>query len=244
MQAPVYVEERSAGARLGEAGSALPARAQSATIAEPISTIQERPDEPELVRPSSLGRLVAIAQHEQTWILARGPGMLAVIDQHRAHERVIYERLLRDTSTQSLAPHPVAPVEVALPPALATLLADQREALAVYGWVLAPATTGRLVVTGSPALLTDADIQAVLMELGRWLSAHGGQSPEPWHNHVLATIACHASIQAGQALTMVEMQELLGELEQCTTTEVCPHGAPMTHLITTNWLRQHFAPTG
>ena len=243
-QAPVYVEDSSAGARLGEAGIAPPARAQPAAIAEPVSTMQERPGEPELVHPSSLGRLVAMAQHEQTWILARGPGMLAVIDQHRAHERVIYERLLRETAAQPLPPQPVAPREVALPPALAALLVDHCEALAVYGLILAPATTGRLVVTGSPAPLTDADTQAVLMELGRWLSAHGGQSPEDWHNHVLATIACHASIQAGQALTMVEMQELLVKLAQCTTMDVCPHGFPLTHVITTTWLEQHFAPAG
>ncbi len=232
--APARFEESSAGARSREAAIAPPARSQSASTAAPIITTREQPTRPATVSRPSLTALQPIAQHEQTWILARSPGLLIIIDQHRAHERVIYERLLRETADQPLPPQPLALREVVLPPALAALLAEHREALAVYGLVLAPATT---------APLTDADIQAVLMELGSWLGAHGRQSPEPWHDHVLATIACHASIQAGQALTMVEMQDLLGELELCADTNVCPHGAPITHVITTAALRQRFAPT-
>jgi len=193
--------------------------------------------------PSSIAALQPIAQHEQTWILACAPGLLVVIDQHRAHERVTYERLLRETSTQSLAPQPVTPVEVALPPALAALLVDNREALAVWGVALTPAATGRIVVTAVPAPLAGADIEAVLGELASGLSAHQGQPHEHWREHMLAAVACHTSIQPGQALSLAEMQTLLGALAQCADTEVCPHGALITHVITTAALRQRFAPT-
>ena len=242
-QAPVRVEESSAGARVGEAESTPSACARPASTGMPLTTAPERLREPAMRSRPIVAALRPIAQHEQIWILAHGPGMLAIIDQHRAHERVIYERLLNEIRAQPLQSQPVAPREVVLPPALAALLTEQREAFAAYGLALAPAATGRLVVTTFPALLASAELRALLLELGRWLSAHQGQSPERWHDHVLATIACHASIQPGQPLTMVEMQELLDELEQCATSEHCPHGATITHGITTTWLRQHFAPT-
>ena len=224
-------------------GSAPPAPSQHVLVDEPLTRAHERPREVAGGSPSSIAALQPIAQHEQTWILACAPGLLVVIDQHRAHERVTYERLLRETSTQSLAPQPVTPVEVALPPALAALLVDNREALAVWGVALTPAVTGRIVVTAVPAPLAGADIEAVLGELASGLSAHQGQPHEHWREHMLAAVACHTSIQPGQALSLAEMQTLLGALAQCADTEVCPHGALITHVITTAALRQRFAPT-
>jgi DNA mismatch repair protein MutL len=138
----------------------------------------------------------------------------------------------------------VVPQEVALPPALADLLAARRRELAAVGLALTPAATGRIVVSAAPPMLDGADLQAVLIALGSGLPTGSRGVGAGWRDHVLATIACHSSIRPGQALSFAEMQKLLEELQQCATPEVCPHGHAVMATITTTWLEQQFDRSG
>ena len=212
--------------------------------ADEHSVAHEPARETETAGRSVLPDLRLIGQHEQTWILASAAGRLYVIDQHRAHERVLYERLLQEGRDQPLPQHEVVPQEVALPPTLADVLAAHRRELAAVGLAITPAATGRIVVSAAPPVMDGADMQAVLLALGSALDTGSRGVGAGWRDHVLATIACHSSIRPGQALSFAEMQKLLEELQQCATPEVCPHGHAVMATITTTWLEQQFDRSG
>ncbi|HZG69622.1 MAG TPA: hypothetical protein VEZ12_23010, partial [Herpetosiphonaceae bacterium] len=211
--------------------------------ADEHSVAREQPREQETAGRSVLPDLHLIGHHERTWILASGADRLYVIDQHRAHERVLYERLLQEGRDQPLPQHEVVPQEVVLPPPLADLLAAHRRELAAVGVAVTPAATGRLVVSAAPPVLDGADMQAVLIALGACLD-HGGRGvPIDWRDRMVATIACHSSIRPGQVLSFAEMQALLDELQQCARPELCPHNHAVMATITTSWLEQQLERT-
>ena len=166
--------------------------------------------------PPTLPRLQAIGQAGARYILAEAADGIYLVDQHAAHERIIYERLRQTPPAQPLALQTLAaPVRVDLPPALRPLLEGHRAQLAGWGFGLAVGEDGALQVTAVPAGLRADAVGPVLEELGTQLRAAGGTPPADWREQALTTIACHSAIRAGQPLSLAEMQVVLADLAQC-----------------------------
>ncbi len=196
-------------------------------------------------RPPVLPPLQVIGQSQHRYILADGPDGLYVVDQHAAHERVIYERLLQQGREHPLPQQHMLPTTVPVAPALARLLVGHREDLARWGFTVeAGETDGNLIVRAVPAGLPEGEVGPALRELGEQLQQAGGVTPQPWREQALTTVACHSAVRAGQVQSRDEVADLLRQLERCAEPRVCAHGRPTLQVITGERLDQLFGRNG
>ncbi|MCZ8182365.1 MAG: DNA mismatch repair endonuclease MutL [Beijerinckiaceae bacterium] len=170
----------------------------------------------------------ARAQFHETYILAQTGEGVVIVDQHAAHERLVYERLKQARAEGAVPRQPLLiPAVIDLPePAIASLL-DQAGALAEAGLVIEPFGAGAIAVQEVPAALAGSDIVALLRDLADQVSEWGGsESLAARQDHVLKTFACHHSVRAGRRLRLEEMDALLREMEATPGSGQCNHGRP------------------
>jgi DNA mismatch repair protein MutL len=197
-------------------------------------------------REPGLSPLRALAQFAQTYVLAEGPAQaLYLIDQHAAHERITYERLMAQHSagvieaqTLLLAQH------VPLPPAATQTLCDAVDALSSWGFALERDERTGVQVLAVPGGLPLAALPATLADLASHLVGSGGRTPAEQREQVLTTLACHTSVRAGQTLTLAEQQALLDQLSGCEGPRTCPHGRPTVLVLTQQQLARQFGRLG
>ncbi len=186
------------------------------------------PPEPEHTAEPDLPLGSARAQLHGTYIVAETAGGIVLVDQHAAHERLVYERM-----KEGLARHGVArqalllPEIVELDPAMATRLAARAEELVEFGLVLEAFGTGAVIVREVPALLPGLDVKALVRdladELAEWDAA---LSLKEQIETVCGTLACHTSVRAGRRLSPAEMDALLRQMEATPNSGQCNHGRP------------------
>ena len=177
----------------------------------------------------SLPVLRVIGQMGGTYVIAEGPEGMYLIDQHAAHERVLYERFWRarrrgSPEVQGL----LAPVSLEASPRQRALLSEQAEPLREHGFDIEPFGDGAFVLRSIPQQLAGGDVrQAVLEFLDRMVEEGEGDR----RDRVAMSLACHGAIRAGKTLSLDEMRELIRQLEESEAPNTCPHGRPtMIHL--------------
>jgi DNA mismatch repair protein MutL len=189
-----------------------------------------RPGEPaELAPPAPEARLgAARAQLHGTYILAETTSGIVLVDQHAAHERLVYERM-----KEALAAHGVArqtlllPEVVELDETLAARLASRAAELTEFGLVLEPFGPGAVVVREVPALLPGLDVGALVRDLADELAEWGDAlALKERIETVCGTLACHTSVRAGRRLSPAEMDALLRQMEATPNSGQCNHGRP------------------
>lgn len=200
----------------------------------------EMPEEPESPRigagePSMRDRLPALrpmGQVDLTYIVAEAPDGMYLVDQHAAHERVLYERVLARRSEGEVASQPLLEAMVAaLTPSQAALAGAEAESLAAIGWVLDETDGAALIVRAVPADLRDRDRADPARALREYLDRLDAEERLTGPDRVAATLACRAAVMAGDRLDAEQQRALLLALEGCETPQSCPHGRPtMLHL--------------
>nr|MDQ2997219.1 hypothetical protein [Chloroflexota bacterium] len=212
-----------------------PASARPATTAQPDSA-QPAPHLPSLR---------ALAQLAQTYLLTEGPnGALFLIDQHAAHERITYERLLSQHAAGLLQSQTLLlPQYVALPPSAQQALLVAADELADWGFMLAEADGG-VDVLAVPADLALETLETTLPDLASHLGGSAGHGPNARRDAMLATLACHTSVRAGQTLSSIEQQALIDQLAGCEGPRTCPHGRPTLIVLTKHQLEHQFGRLG
>ena len=190
---------------------------------EPVST-------PQPPLPAKIPMLRALGQAGTTYVIAEGPHGLYLIDQHAAHERVMYERFLAGVLQPVEAAQPLlAPVVLELTPAQQTLITVYQPALRERGFEVEPFGPGGYVLRAAPAGLKRDDPAHAFVELLDLLTRE--DAPSDPRLRVAASLACHAAVRAGQSLAPDEMRDLIRQLEGCEAPQTCPHGRPtMVHL--------------
>jgi DNA mismatch repair protein MutL len=190
--------------------------------------------------PPKLPPLRIVGQVGLTYIVAESPGGMYLVDQHAAHERITYERLMAQRGSGAIdAQELLMPQTVALPPAAAEALLGSSEQLA--GWGFALDTWGDGVrVRAIPATLELEKLQEALLEIAGHLTEQSGSTPDDWREAMLVTLSCHYSVRAGQNLSLEEMRYLLRQLEGCQNPHTCPHGRPTMVLLTPGQLEKQF----
>jgi DNA mismatch repair protein MutL len=196
---------------------------------------------PEAMAPllSRLPLLRAVGQVGATYIVAEGPEGMYLIDQHAAHERILYERLLSKPAGPAEVQGFLQPVTVDLAPHQEQALRASAEALAEQGFSLEPFGGRTYLLRAAPVLLASGrggstsgggqDVGRALLELLDIVAREDG--PNEPRERVAASLACHAAIRAGQTLNQEEMRELVKQLEETQMPATCPHGRPtMIHL--------------
>ena len=170
----------------------------------------------------------ARAQIHDTYILAQTQDGLVIVDQHAAHERLVYERLKNERALQAVKRQLLLiPQIIDLDPVDAARLAEKAGLLAELGLVIEPFGPGAVAVVEVPAALAGGNIAALIRDLCDTLDEWGStQALEKRLDHVLATFACHHSVRAGRRLRPEEMNALLREMEATPFSGQCNHGRP------------------
>jgi DNA mismatch repair protein MutL len=184
--------------------------------------------------------LRVVGQMGATYIVCEGPDGMYLIDQHAAHERVLYEQFLAERVAQKLVIQPLLqPLVLDLNPEQAAVVAEELDALNAMGITVEPFGGSSYLIRSLPALLSKEDPQSALAEIIDGL-AQADDVVGNTHEAALVTLICkRAAIKGGQVMTTAEMQELVRRLETCRSPRTCPHGRPtMIHLSATELARQ------
>ncbi|MBO6782105.1 MAG: DNA mismatch repair endonuclease MutL [Alphaproteobacteria bacterium] len=170
----------------------------------------------------------AQAQVHETYIVAQTGDGLVIVDQHAAHERLVYERMKSALENGGVARQGLLlPEVVELEDAAASALAARADELAELGLVLEAFGTGAVVVREVPALLGQADVAGLVRDLADDLVELGGaHALKERLDDVCSTMACHGSVRAGRRLNREEMNALLREMEVTPHSGQCNHGRP------------------
>ena len=175
------------------------------------------------------GAIRPLAQYANTYIIAADRSGLLVIDQHVAHERVLYEQVLaqiegRGVEVQQL----LVPETIELSAAEATVVEAQSELLESMGFTLEPFGGGSWAVRSAPAILANRDLADTVRALiGSLAQGVGPEALDEARHDMAASIACHAAVRANHPLTREEMVRLIADLERCESPTRCPHGRPI-----------------
>jgi DNA mismatch repair protein MutL len=183
------------------------------------------PPAPDLIdRPLGAAR----AQVHETYVVAQTRGGIVIVDQHAAHERLVYERLKAALEKTGIARQILLiPEIVELDEADVERLVARAEELARYGLVLESFGPGAVAVRETPGMLGEIDAPALVRDLAEHVAEWDEALPlERRLMHVSATMACHGSVRAGRRLKPEEMNALLREMEATPNSGQCNHGRP------------------
>jgi DNA mismatch repair protein MutL len=170
----------------------------------------------------------ARAQFHDNYIVAQTKSGIVLVDQHAAHERLVYERLKRERAEKGIATQPLlVPQVVELDPSDVERLSGAAELLAQSGLVLEAFGDGAVLLREIPTALGSADIAGIVKDIADELAELGETTAvDERINHVLATMACHNSVRSGRKLKPDEMNALLREMEATPNSGQCNHGRP------------------
>jgi DNA mismatch repair protein MutL len=186
----------------------------------------------------SLPILRVIGQIANTYIIAEGPDGMYLIDQHAAHERVLFERIRDQRQRRAVEIQGMLqPVPVELTVRQQELLELQAEALAEYGFEIEHFGERTYLVRSVPAMLQGQNVAQSLTELLDFL---GEGAKTDWGEEIAISLACHSAVLAGQALSQQEMLDLIRQLEGTSQPNTCPHGRPTTIHLSSAQLEKGF----
>jgi len=170
----------------------------------------------------------ARAQLHGTYIVAQTRDGLVVVDQHAAHERLVYERMKVQMARGSVTRQALlTPEVVELDPAEAERVSARADELAELGLIVEAFGAGAVLVRETPALLGDTDVQGLIRDIADDLAEHGAAlALSERLGEVCGTMACHGSVRAGRVLSAPEMNALLREMEATPHSGQCNHGRP------------------
>jgi len=190
-----------------------------ATRHAPLATVPDPIDQP-------LG--AARAQVHGTYIVAQTRDGIVVVDQHAAHERLVYERMKTQMAQGSVTRQALlTPEVVELDPAEADRVIARADELAQLGLIVEPFGGGAVLVRETPALLGDTDVQGLIRDIADDLAEHGAAlALSERLGEVCGTMACHGSVRAGRVLSAPEMNALLRQMEATPHSGQCNHGRP------------------
>lgn len=199
------------------------AAAQFAPMARPHESFSPSADDAVLY---PLG--AARCQLHNTYIVAETVDGLVVVDQHAAHERLVFERMKRSMAEHALSSQKLLlPEVVMLDESVIECLLARQDLLAQLGLVVESFGAGAVVVRETPALLGEVDVHKLLRELADSIMEYGDVLALKEQVEALCgTMACHASVRAGRALNVAEMNALLRQMEQTPYSGQCNHGRP------------------
>ncbi len=181
-----------------------------------------------------------IGQVQQMYLIAEGPDGLYLIDQHAAHERVLYEKLSAQKAKMAVARQQLLePLVVELTPGQAAMLEAEQDALTEVGFDLEPFGGFTYRIRAMPEILGQAEPGQALIDILAEMVEGAIPLAKEVHEKIAITVCKRGAIKGGQILSPEEMRELVRQLEATTAPRTCPHGRPtMIHLSLGELARQ------
>jgi DNA mismatch repair protein MutL len=185
-----------------------------------------------------------IGQIASTYLVAEGPDGLYLIDQHAAHERILFEKLMAGHENPLPSQSLLQPAAVDMPPASARLLNEQLPILAHLGFTVEPFGQATFLVRAVPALLAKLDPAAALRVLVEDFEEDETPLQAEIEARIAARVCKRAAVKAGQLLSPEEQRALLTDLESCVSPRTCPHGRPTMIHLSVDLLERQFGRKG
>jgi DNA mismatch repair protein MutL len=191
---------------------------------------------------ASMRPLIPLGQFRDTFIIAVDDEGLAIIDQHVAHERVLYERVMQQLTERPLeSQRMLVPLLLELAPAEREALLSRADALQRMGFEVEDFGGDAVRVSATPSLLAREECEAALRALASDLEGlDRGLSVEEGLKRIAALTACHAAVKANYPLTYEKMVHILEELRATAYSTVCPHGRPVMLRLTRREIEKNF----
>lgn len=189
----------------------------------------DEPSDGNKLTKSNWSQLQVLGQAAQTYILTQSSTSLIVVDQHAAHERVVYEQLMSSWKNGNIdVQNLLIPIEISMSPdKLEGILSLQAELLRM-GVEVESLGPESLAVSTLPLILKESSVVQAIEKMGRELVEQGGSyAIETALSNMAATMACHSVVRAGQALSIEEMRSLLQAMDEFPLSSFCPHGRPV-----------------
>jgi len=203
-----------------------------------LSAIPEGPDAP--LKPRTLPMLRVVGQVGATYIVAEGPAGMYLIDQHAAHERILYEQFMEHLEKQTvIAQHTLAAQTVELPLVRAQLIEEYLDVLRLVGFDLELFGPNSFLIRAVPAALADSDPLEVIAGIVDDLEQDKQPGRSAMEEKIIRRVCRQAAVKAGQILSHAEAQNLIRQLERCQSPHTCPHGRPtMLHMSSERLARE------
>ncbi len=199
---------------------------------EPMETVRENISSPPFVR--------VLGQAFDTYIVAESEGKLLFVDQHAAHERIIYNSLIEDLEGKGIDSQMVLiPVSVKLSSAEMAVFYNNVEAITKSGFEAEEFGVDVVKISMVPTALTECDISAAFIEILDRLSANRDVKTDA-ETHALHTVACKAAMKAGKTLSLKEQEVLVQKALMLDGIATCPHGRPIILSLTQKEIEKQF----
>ncbi len=188
--------------------------------------------------------LRVVGQIGATYVVAEGPDGLYLIDQHAAHERVLYEQMMARQQQQKEEAVPaqrlLEPAAMEISSQATALVMENLELLRRLGLDVEPFGGNSFLLRSLPAVLAQARPAEVLLEVAEALEEARSRVDEETEQAIVRRICKRAAVKAGQVLTQEEMEELVRGLERCVSPRTCPHGRPTMIRLSVDQLAREF----
>lgn len=196
-------------------------------------------------KPRTLPLLRVVGQVAASYIIAEGPAGMYMIDQHAAHERILYEQFMDAYKQQEQVTQQALQAQtVQLSPTDAKLVEEHMDTLASVGFALEPFGPNMFTVRSVPAMLADANPQAALALIISDLEMGNTPGEEAIEEKIVKRICKQVAVKAGQVLSPDEMQGIIRQLERCESPHTCPHGRPTILHMSADQLAREFGRAG
>jgi DNA mismatch repair protein MutL len=216
---------------------------------DPQLAMELRHEQAELepVGPVRLPLLRVVGQVGQTYIVAEGPQGMYLIDQHAAHERVLYEKMMADHQQQEVTSQSLLePLSLDLDPLLTGVLSEHLSNLNHIGFALEPFGRSSYLLRAVPSILateralSGSGARGAMVDILEMLQQGDDPLATQAEERLIATVCKRAAVKAGQTLSSEEMQQLIRQLEQCESPRTCPHGRPTVLHFSAEQLEKEF----
>ncbi|HEX2619615.1 MAG TPA: DNA mismatch repair endonuclease MutL, partial [Phototrophicaceae bacterium] len=192
------------------------------------------------LKPRTLPVLRVVGQVGAMYIIAEGPAGMYLIDQHAAHERILYEQFMENYAReQPVAQYTLDSQTIDLNPTDARLIEENLEILGSLGFALESFGTNTFLIRSIPAMLSNQDPVEVIASIIDDLELDKQPGLKAIEAKLIKHVCKRAAVKAGQILSHEEMQSLIRQLERCESPHTCPHGRPtMLHMSDDQLARQ------
>ncbi len=229
------IEVDEEAAQLGLTWGPQPTQPDYGEVAMEGAETAVLPDDPKIPIMRVVGQVGA------AYIITEGPDGLFLIDQHAAHERILYEKFLAEREKEAvLSQGLMAGTAVHLTPPQATLLEEYSDLLHQLGFEIEPFGPNAFMLRAMPALLAKQDPTQALMAVLEELERGDRPMQEELEAQVIKRVCKTAAVKAGQTLSRPEMEAMIRQLEACANPHTCPHGRPTLIHLSVGQLAREF----